>query len=135
MAHCIPTYMLAGGLIEVGMNWRQALITIGLGNMIVLVPILLNAHPGTKYGIPSPSSRARRSGRGRHIPRCWRASSPAGGSGSRRTSAGSRADVHRGVWPGFSNIGGEATIAGLTIPSALTFLSFWALNIYVIYRA
>src|SRR6185436_21061170 len=52
MAHCIPTYMLAGGLIAAGMNWWQALLTIGLGNLIVLVPILLNAHPGTKYGIP-----------------------------------------------------------------------------------
>lgn len=54
MAHCIPTYMLAGGLVAVGMNWWQALLTIGLGNLIVLVPILLNAHPGTKYGIPFP---------------------------------------------------------------------------------
>src|SRR2546427_4053148 len=54
MAHCIPTYMLAGGLIAVGMNWWQALFTIGLGNLIVLVPILLNAHAGTKYGIPFP---------------------------------------------------------------------------------
>ncbi len=54
MAHCIPTYMMAGGLVAVGMNWWQALLTIGLGNLIVLVPILLNAHPGTKYGIPFP---------------------------------------------------------------------------------
>src|SRR6476619_4115790 len=54
MAHCIPTYMLAGSLIAAGMNWWQALLTIGLGNTIVLVPILLNAHPGTKYGIPFP---------------------------------------------------------------------------------
>src|SRR5262245_12273616 len=54
MAHCIPTYMLAGGLIAVGMNWWQALLTIGLGNTIVLIPILLNAHPGTRYGIPFP---------------------------------------------------------------------------------
>jgi len=52
MAHCLPTYMLAGGLVALGMNWWQALLTIGLGNVIVLVPILLNAHPGTKYGIP-----------------------------------------------------------------------------------
>src|ERR1700682_2706603 len=52
MAHCIPTYMLSSGLISAGMNWWQALITILLGNTIVLVPILLNSHPGTKYGIP-----------------------------------------------------------------------------------
>ena len=54
MAHCIPTYMLAGGLIALGMNWWQALFTIAVGNVIVLIPILLNAHPGTKYGIPFP---------------------------------------------------------------------------------
>lgn len=46
--------MLAAGLIAVGMNWKQALGTILLGNLIVLVPILLNSHPGTKYGIPFP---------------------------------------------------------------------------------
>src|SRR5438034_4335132 len=52
MAHCIPTYMLSSGLISAGMNWWQAIITILLGNTIVLIPILLNSHPGTKYGIP-----------------------------------------------------------------------------------
>ena len=54
MAHCIPTYMLASGLMASGMNWSQALFTILLGNTIVLIPILLNSHPGTKYGIPFP---------------------------------------------------------------------------------
>ncbi|HEV7858853.1 MAG TPA: cytosine permease, partial [Pyrinomonadaceae bacterium] len=54
MAHCIPTYMLSSGLISAGMSWWQALITILLGNVIVLAPILLNSHPGTKYGIPFP---------------------------------------------------------------------------------
>ena len=54
MAHCIPTYMLASGLMASGMNWWQALFTILLGNTIVLIPILLNSHPGTKYGIPFP---------------------------------------------------------------------------------
>ena len=59
MAHCIPTYMLASGLMASGMNWSQALVTILLGNTIVLVPILLNSHPGTKYGIPVSGVRAR----------------------------------------------------------------------------
>src|SRR5712692_10180154 len=54
MAHCIPTYKLASGLMEKGMSWAQALATIALGNLIVLAPILLNSHPGTKYGIPFP---------------------------------------------------------------------------------
>src|ERR1700681_3533325 len=54
MAHCIPTYMLASGLIGAGMSWSQALGTILLGNTIVLAPILLNSHAGTKHGIPFP---------------------------------------------------------------------------------
>src|ERR1700682_1312905 len=54
MSVCIPTYMLASGLIAGGMNWWQAIGTILLGNLIVLVPMLLNAHAGTKYGIPFP---------------------------------------------------------------------------------
>ena len=54
MSVCIPTYMLASGLIAGGMSWRQAIGTILLGNLIVLVPMLLNAHAETKYGIPFP---------------------------------------------------------------------------------
>ena len=50
----ITTYTLASGLIAAGMNWWQGLLTVSLGNLIVLVPILLNSHPGTKYGIPFP---------------------------------------------------------------------------------
>ncbi len=54
MSACVPTYMLASGMIEEGMNWWQAILTIFLGNVIVLVPMVLNAHAGTKYGIPFP---------------------------------------------------------------------------------
>src|SRR5918994_5639903 len=50
----ITTYTLASGLIAAGMNWWQGLLTVSLGNLIVLIPILLNSHPGTKYGIPFP---------------------------------------------------------------------------------
>src|SRR5258708_25235282 len=54
MSVCIPTYMLASGLIAGGMSWLQAVLTILLGNFIVLIPMLLNAHAGTRYGIPFP---------------------------------------------------------------------------------
>src|SRR5258707_7958990 len=50
----ILTYMLAASLIQGGMNWKQAVMTIFIGNVIVLVPMLLNSHPGAKYGIPFP---------------------------------------------------------------------------------
>src|SRR2546425_2775629 len=54
MSACIPTYMLASSLIGGGMNWWQAILTIFLGNLIVLIPMILNAHAGTLYGIPFP---------------------------------------------------------------------------------
>ncbi len=54
MAHNIPSYALAASLIALGMDWVQALLTITIGNLIVLVPMLLNSHAGTKYGIPFP---------------------------------------------------------------------------------
>src|SRR5918998_3526023 len=74
MAHCIPTYMLASGLISAGMNWWQALVTILLGNTIVLAPILLNSHPGTKYGIPFPVfARAAYGTAGSNLPALMRA--------------------------------------------------------------
>src|SRR5688572_29232171 len=54
MSVCIPTYMLGAGLIASGMTWLEAMLTIMLGNLIVLVPMVLNGHPGTRYGIPFP---------------------------------------------------------------------------------
>lgn len=54
MAVCIPTYQLASGLIAGGMNWWQAVMTVLLGSLIVLVPMALNARAGTAYGIPFP---------------------------------------------------------------------------------
>ncbi|HAC08521.1 MAG TPA: nitrate reductase [Phycisphaerales bacterium] len=54
MSVCIPTYMLAAGMIKAGMNWWQAVLTVMLGNLIVTVPMILNGHGGTKYGIPFP---------------------------------------------------------------------------------
>src|SRR3989441_8623311 len=50
----IPTYMLASGMIAGGMNWKQAIATVFLGNVVVLIPMLLNAHAGAAYGIPFP---------------------------------------------------------------------------------
>src|SRR6266852_8388559 len=74
MSVCIPTYMLASGLIAGGMNWLQAVGTILLGNLIVLAPMLLNAHAGTKYGIPFPVLvRASFGVRGANLPAVLRA--------------------------------------------------------------
>src|SRR6185312_4492531 len=74
MSACIPTYMLASSLLGVGMNWWQAVLTIFLGNLIVLVPMVLNAHAGTRYGIPFPVyCRAAFGLRGANVPALLRA--------------------------------------------------------------
>ena len=76
----IPSWALAAGLITLGMDWVQAIITIGLGNVIVLIPILLNAHPGTKYGIPFPVlARSSFGVLGSHVPAILRALESVGG--------------------------------------------------------
>ena len=71
---CIPTYMLAAGLVDGGMNWWQAVLTIMLGNLIVLVPMVLIAHAGTRYGIPFPVlARASFGTAGSNVPALLRA--------------------------------------------------------------
>src|SRR6185436_5872257 len=68
------TYMLASSLIEEGMDWRQAVTTIFLGNLIVLLPMVLNAHAGTRYGIPFPVfARASYGVLGANVPALMRA--------------------------------------------------------------
>jgi nucleobase:cation symporter-1, NCS1 family len=136
MAHCIPTYTLASGLIAVGMNWWQALMTIGLGNLIVLVPILLNAHPGTRYGIPFPVlARASFGTQGANIPAVLRAIVACGWFGIQTYIGGEAVKTFLvAIVPSFGSLGGDFSIAGLSLSSALTFMIFWTLNILIIYR-
>jgi NCS1 family nucleobase:cation symporter-1 len=136
MAHCIPTYMLAGGLVAVGMSWWQALLTIGLGNTIVLIPILLNAHPGTKYGVPFPVlARSSFGTYGANVPAILRAIVACGWFGIQTYIGGEAVKTFVvTLWPSYATLGGDISLLGLSIPSAITFLVFWALNIVIIYR-
>ena len=134
MAHCLPTSLLAGGLIALGMNWWQALLTIALGNVIVLVPILLNAHPGTKYGIPFPVlARSSFGTIGANVPAILRAIVACGWFGIQTYIGGEAMRTFlAAVWPGFNQIGNGATVMGLGVPSAITFGIFWLINIGII---
>ncbi|MGA1043862.1 MAG: NCS1 family nucleobase:cation symporter-1 [Phycisphaerales bacterium] len=134
MAHCLPTYMLAGGLVAQGMNWWQALLTIGLGNLIVLIPILLNAHPGTKYGIPFPVLVRSSFGTvGANVPAIARAIVACGWFGIQTYLGGEAMKTFLvAVWPSFATLGGEATVMGLGVPSAICFGFFWLVNIGII---
>ena len=74
MSLCIPTYTMASSMINQGMNWWQAVLTIFIGNVIVLFPMLLNGHAGAKYGIPFPVlARASFGTKGANIPAMLRA--------------------------------------------------------------
>ena len=135
MAHCIPTYMLSSGLISAGMNWWQALITILLGNVIVLIPILLNSHPGTKYGIPFPVfARAAYGTFGSNLPALMRAVVACGWFGIQAWIGGEALHTFFSAiiprWP--TLLGGP--IGGHTPTEWLSFLVFWGMNIYIIYR-
>ena len=135
MAHCIPTYMLSSGLISAGMNWWQALITILLGNTIVLIPILLNSHPGTKYGIPFPVfARAAYGTYGSNLPALMRAIVACGWFGIQAWIGGEALNtLFKAMIPGWQTLLG-GPIGGHAPTEWLSFLLFWGLNIYIIYR-
>jgi NCS1 family nucleobase:cation symporter-1 len=125
MSVCIPTYMLASGLIAGGMSWIQAISTILIGNLIVLIPMLLNAHAGARYGIPFPVLvRASFGVKGANVPAVLRALVACGWFGI-QTWIGGQAiySMLQILWPG--HLAGGVWIC---------FFAFWALNIFVIYR-
>jgi len=127
MSVCIPTYMLASGLIAGGMDWIEAVGTILLGNLIVLIPMLLNAHAGTKYGIPFPVFvRASFGVRGANIPAVLRALVACGWFGIQSWIGGQAIySMLKIVWPGAANLAGSHWIC---------FFCFWAINMFVIWR-
>ena len=135
MAHCIPTYMMASGLIDAGMDWKQALFTILLGNIIVLVPILLNSHPGTKYGIPFPVfARASFGTFGSNLPALMRALVACGWFGIQAWIGGEAVQtLFASVIPGWAIMLGGGFL-GHTTTEWLSFMLFWGLNIAIIYR-
>ena len=131
MAHCIPTYMLASGLMAAGMNWWQALVTILLGNTIVLVPILLNSHPGTKYGIPFPVfARASYGTIGSNLPALMRALVACGWFGIQAWIGGEALNTFfQAIFPGWKTLLGTGLFQGHTATEWLSFLIFWGINI------
>lgn len=134
MAHCIPTYMMASGLIAAGMSWGQALFTILLGNLIVLVPILANSHPGTKYGIPFPVfARASYGVAGANLPAFMRAIVGCGWFGINAWIGGTAVNtLFSAIWPGWKSVGG--IWGGYSLGMWIAFALFWALNILIVYK-
>jgi NCS1 family nucleobase:cation symporter-1 len=123
----VTTYMLASSLIAGGMNWKQAVFTILLGNLIVLVPMLLNAHAGAKYGIPFPVFvRASFGTRGSNIPAILRAIVACGWFGIQSWLGGQAiAAMIAVLWPQTAN---------MPVVLWASFVGFWLLNMYVVWR-
>jgi NCS1 family nucleobase:cation symporter-1 len=135
MSACIPTYMLASGLIGGGMNWSQAILTIFLGNLIVLVPMLLNAHAGAKYGIPFPVyCRASFGTTGANVPAVLRALVACGWFGIQASIGGDALYQILTVFAPAFKSAAELGSLGLNLPQLLCFLVFWAINMGVVYR-
>lgn len=136
MSLCIPTYMMASSLIEKGMNWWQAILTIFLGNMVVLVPMILNGHAGAKYGIPFPVfARASFGVTGANIPAVLRAVVACGWFGIQTWIGGFATYQMLRLWiPSLETLPQIFPESwSLQTGPAITFLLFWALNMYVVY--
>ena len=136
MAHCIPTYMLASGLIGTGMNWWQALFTILIGNAIVLLPILANSHPGTKYGIPFPVfARAAYGVFGANVPAMLRAIVACGWFGINCWIGGQALQTFfRALSSDWPNALGSTPLGGHLMTEWVSFAMFWCINILIVFR-
>jgi len=135
MSVVITTYTLAGGFIEAGMSWWQAMITILLGNTIVLIPMILNAHAGTKYGVSFPVlSRAAFGTKGANIPAMLRAVVACGWFGIQTWIGGTAIDVLLGVmFPAWKS-SLSASILGIELHTWLAFFLFWGIQVVIILK-
>ncbi len=127
MSVVITTYTLASGLMAQGMNWWQAMITILLGNTIVLIPMILNAHAGTKYGVSFPVlCRASFGVRGANVPAILRAIVACGWFGIQTWIGALALDaLFTAAWPGWANMPGKTAIA---------FAIFWGIQVVIILK-
>jgi NCS1 family nucleobase:cation symporter-1 len=136
MAVCIPTYQIAASLIGSGMSWWQAVLTVFLGNLIVLVPMTLNAHPGTAYGIPFPVLlRASFGTRGANIAALLRGVVACGWFGIQTWIGGAAVYSTLAIMTGFDP-SQAAPIAGLGVSAGqlACFMMFWLLNVFFIWK-
>lgn len=134
MSVVITTYTLAGGFIEAGMNWWQAMLTILLGNCIVLIPMVLNAHAGTKYGVSFPVlCRASFGTKGANIPAILRAIVACGWFGIQTWIGGTAIDaLLTAVWSGWASF--DSVIAGNPLHTWISFLAFWLIQVVIILK-
>ena len=139
MVACVPTYMLAGGLVDLGMSWWQAVATVGLGNLIVLVPMLLCGHAGARYGIPFPVlARASFGTKGANVASMLRGLVACGWFGIQTWIGGSAIYQLTSVLFGYGNdavLGGvDLPVLGINVAELLCFAVFWVLQVVIVWR-
>ncbi|WP_330460644.1 NCS1 family nucleobase:cation symporter-1 [Streptomyces sp. NBC_00820] len=134
MAHCIPSWTLASGLVALGMDWKQAVLTIALANVVVLVPMLLSGHAGTKYGIPFPVfARASFGVRGANLPAMVRAAVACCWFGIQTWIGGEGIFLLAGKLFGHGWLNAGA-ISGTPWTQWLSFVAFWLIEVAIITR-
>lgn len=129
MAVCIPTYLLASYMIKSGLNWSEALIIIGLANLIITIPMVLNGHAGVKYGVPFPViGRAAFGTKGVHLASVTRGIIACGWFGVQTWIGG------LAIYAIFNAVTGTDGELGLSIGKFVGFGIFWVINMYFIWK-
>lgn len=133
MVVCVPTYMLAAGLVSEGMAWWQAIITVLLGNLIVLVPMILIGHAGAKHGVPFPVLlRSAFGTRGAKIPAVARGLVACGWFGIQTWVGGSAIYVILNSLSDNAFQGSPLPFLAIDLAQTLCFLAFWAIHLVFI---
>jgi len=137
MAICIPTYTLASGLVDQGWTWQAAVGAVVLGNFVVLLPIALNSHAGTRYGIPFPVlARASFGVLGANVPALLRGLVACGWFGIQTWIGGwAIYKLIEAIWPGITTLPQLLpAFVGLNTGEFLCFMLFWAMNVWIVLR-
>ena len=133
MVVCVPAYLLASGLMQQGMNWWQAVLTVLLGNIVVLIPMLLNGHAGAKYGVPFPVLlRASFGTAGAKLPALLRGLVACGWFGIQTWVGGFAIYQILNAATGDAFVGAPLPLLQIDGAQLLCFLAFWALQLVFI---
>lgn len=129
MAVCIPTYLMASYMIRAGLSWFEALIIISFANIIITIPMILNGHAGVKYGIPFPVlGRVSFGTKGIHLASILRAIVACGWFGVQTWIGG------LAIYAIFIALTGGDAAAGFSIGKFTSFIVFWFINIYFVWK-
>src|SRR3954471_24447922 len=135
MAICIPTYALASSLVDQGWTWQAAVGAVVLGNLLVLIPIILNSHAGTRYGVPFPVLvRSSFGVLGANVPAMLRAVVACGWFGIQTWIGGwAIFKLIEALWPGIATFGPALPAwVGINAGEFLCFIVFWLVNVWIV---